>query len=1195
MKVRILLLLLLAGALSVMGYQRYQMHLSDQRIGRARELNQQQAEEFLRNAKAGHAGYESGYFDQSMIESVPTAYPRAAPEWIANEKRFYERILFGEHYDVLVAPLQVNGFGFDRASRSVMSAELTAAIAKAQPGKVPDAYLIAKVVGEGLRQFPQEALYRLAKAVGARRIIWGAVGTDPRGLMTVMISSQFRPDGAVGDEKWSTPINTRAVINIPSDAEHPAIEAFAQRIPEMLKDIDINPANLNLQSQSGALDIKELPLTPLNLTTAEENPAREAYTFMLFSALTPAHIARTKERFAEKALLALTQLSPTAPEYRALRARAYLLMGYRAAAKSALGTPTSTEELEIQAVLDGNLPEVRAEAAKESNPMKRLIAQLDVNRIRADYDILTAAQSVDAVKALGLPGNVWPFLAARAFADGDSWSQFDNAALKAVLDQEFPLKGYGLEELLRGELSVGDTNKLRTVIDLSVFNHTQKYAEEHAAQYRDTPSSRFSELDYAELLSALGHDNLIRRIDFLTNVQRMPAAAIEYAERIQSLYEGYPYFETLRSEAERMAADDAGGAEREGLMKLAYRDVFNALYWEQSQSSISARALQDLFRSFHEQPYGPFDNFYYRDIPFHPLYPIWAGGGFATIVRANGLAALSNATSEFGAVLEVVGGDRAKSAGQPAMDAVMHEVQTRFLGSPQRAVFLADQYVQHGDPTAAAAVLREELALVPENGLAYVQLGKLMYQSAEPVEAAKIFLSYPGLRSDSSGNRVEVANIAYEMGGYFFGSGDFELAVPFYKIAASGGTGAASALGATMRLKLLDGDVDGALLSSLERAQRYHDSRAYRDYLGLLHATGHSKEAWAGFNTLVRELQAPYIWETVLVGHHVAGLTEAQVTEWARQDEYRSIGDRVSYAINYLARFATTDRVPSEKLASVITDLDRPTWQFDTGQRSVVRPGVDDKDMWVLGPADAITASGVLPTGLLNGGGPKHRVRPALSYFVEGYRDLKLGQFQEAKRVFDEAAGLYDMANVQSAYMLPYYALASAQAGSDVSGVEQILVRFNPTEQLLDYHLARAVLEAVAGKHSNALASLKLARYRRPNTEESAPLTQFTYADICENLFQITGNAEIRRAALDWARSREKAEPWQSWSYALEATLTLDSSDRQRAIAMTYYLDPNSAHLASFSKSEIEAAVRQFGSANIFLRKRGGAVGGTTT
>jgi hypothetical protein len=319
------------------------------------------------------------------------------------------------------------------------------------------------------------------------------------------------------------------------------------------------------------------------------------------------------------------------------------------------------------------------------------------------------------------------------------------------------------------------------------------------------------------------------------------------------------------------------------------------------------------------------------------------------------------------------------------------------------------------------------------------------------------------------------------------------------------------------------------------------------------------------------------------------------VVEWAKQSDFRSAGNHVSHAITYLARFATTDRVPSEGLPLVIADLDRPTWQFEEGDRSVVRPDADGRDQRILGPAGAITAQGVLPIGVFDDGGPKHRVRSELSYFVEGYRDIKLRDFQGAKRVFDEAATLYDMASDQSTYMLPYYALASAKAGADVAGVEKILDRIKPMEQLFDYQLARAVIEAVGGRMSDALVSLKLARYRRTGAEDGVQQSQFTYGDVCESLYQLTGNPEIRRIALEWARIREKAEPWQSWSYALEASLTPISAERKRAIAMTYYLDPNSQHLSSFKKSEIDDAVSAFGPANIFLRKESAAIKGRMT
>lgn len=79
------------------------------------------------------------------------------------------------------------------------------------------------------------------------------------------------------------------------------------------------------------------------------------------------------------------------------------------------------------------------------------------------------------------------------------------------------------------------------------------------------------------------------------------------------------------------------------------------------------------------------------------------------------------------------------------------------------------------------------------------------------------------------------------------------------------------------------------------------------------------------------------------------------------------------------------------------------------------------------------------------------------------------------------------------------------------------------------------------------------------------------------------------------ARSREKSEPWYSWSYALEAALTTDPTDKQKALAMTFYLDPHSAHLAAFKRTEIDAAVRAYSSLNLFRPPGAGGKPATAT
>ena len=51
----------------------------------------------------------------------------------------------------------------------------------------------------------------------------------------------------------------------------------------------------------------------------------------------------------------------------------------------------------------------------------------------------------------------------------------------------------------------------------------------------------------------------------------------------------------------------------------------------------------------------------------------------------------------------------------------------------------------------------------------------------------------------------------------------------------------------------------------------------------------------------------------------------------------------------------------------------------------------------------------------------------------------------------------------------------------------------------------------------------------------------------------------------------------------MEATLSPDSVERKRAIAMAWYLDPQSMHLSTLKKADIDAAVKAFGGLNIFL------------
>jgi hypothetical protein len=1189
-KFRVALLIVLAGTLAFIGYFRYRQYTETRQ-----ELLKRSVENMAMLSR--YREQRANTFLDDASSAIPGSYPRPPSDWFVNEQHFYESLLAGNHYEVLVAPLQVDGAGFDRATRLLMTAELTTEIAKSTEGKIPDPYLINKIFGEGRRSIDINEIHRITKLLGVQRVVWGAVGHDRHNTMHVRMLSQVLPTARADPGDPTASIVVRSVDKIPFGPEQSPIQAFEERLPDIVQSLGANPSVPPVAPQTAALDVLNLPIKPAALLTGNPNAARDAYLFSLFYQLTPAHIESSRELFAAKAYMATRQLSSAAPEYRVLRGRALMMLGYRRAAMKALGSPGNDEERELSAVFNGDLLEARSQAHKASNPLKRLIEQLDVVRTESDFDILTSEDAVESVKALDLPGRIWPYLVARAATDGDPWAQFDNATLKALLDTEFSVPGYDLPELLRGQLTVGNSEKLQSTVDLSVFNHVSTYLKTSAKQWCcDFSAAGPQAVDYLQVLSAIGHDNLIRRVNFLATVQRSPARALQYADSLQSIYKGDPYYALARSAAELNAAEDSGGAEQQGLLKAAYEDAFNAMFWEQAQSAISSDALNRV-ATIARHEYGYFDNFYATDIPFHPLYRIWGGGGDPATIHLNGQAALDNATSQFEAVHQLAAADNAneKRISESSVEALEKQLQGRFIGCPERNILLANQRLLVGDDRSAASLLRDNIKLAPFYRESYFNLGKLDFELGRPDEAASVFLSYPGLNGKSVKSPVEAANVAGDMGNYFYSSGDFSLAIPLYRIAASQGSGTAAEMASAARMKVLEGDVDGAFADSLERAQRYHDSYAYRDLFSIMHAKKSSEQAWSGFNTLVGQRHDFALWQSALVGHHMGGSSEAQVTQWAEQAALQRAGNRISYATSYLVMFATTDRIPSQSLAAVITDIDRPTWQFEDGALSVVRPDAEDPEQHILGPPGVINSYGVLPIGAFNDP-MKHRVRPALSYFVDGYRAVKRHDFFGARKIFDEASGLYDMAATQSSYMLPYFALASAKAGSDVSDVTAILSRFSPNERGFDYQLTSAVLEGIRGKAGESLASLRLARYRGPKSDDNRPtLPQYTYGDICEILYGFTKNEKFRDEALDWARSRERAEPWYSWSYAIDAALARDPNARDRALAMLFYLDPGSSHLLTFNKAEIDEATRKFSDTNVFKGRKPGEPKSTTT
>ena len=205
----------------------------------------------------------------------------------------------------------------------------------------------------------------------------------------------------------------------------------------------------------------------------------------------------------------------------------------------------------------------------------------------------------------------------------------------------------------------------------------------------------------------------------------------------------------------------------------------------------------------------------------------------------------------------------------------------------------------------------------------------MLVELGKPEEAAKVFLAYPQFKLNTGSNRIAIANQAYDMGNLFFRAGNFDLAKPLYRIAAAQDTGAGAKIGAATRLKLLDGNMRTPC-GALSNARAGITTRA-RFAISLEYCTrsdAPTKPGWGlarWYSNCTRRMSG-----MVLVGHHMGGVSEAEVLKWSQQREFSDSGASRSYAAMYLARFATTDRIPSKDLAGEIDAMERPTWKLTT-------------------------------------------------------------------------------------------------------------------------------------------------------------------------------------------------------------------------------------------------------------------------
>ncbi len=260
--------------------------------------------------------------DVSLARNLPPAYPRPESQWRAHEKEQYLKLLSKGTYDLMVVPFQVDGYAFDRATRSLMTAELSYAIGDMFGNRLPDPYLLSRALGEGARQYDPSVVVEVARKLGVERIIWGHVGHNRQNAMELTVQ-ELSVNELPAKDFPPGPGRMRFPGIAFSDVKPPA-EVFHSMLPEVLEVLGVEvPEQKGERKERQNVQEVLIPGEPMELFSHEDaNPVRDAYFYQFLAALTPEHAERIRERFIERSLLAVYRIPPAVPGYRSLKARA---------------------------------------------------------------------------------------------------------------------------------------------------------------------------------------------------------------------------------------------------------------------------------------------------------------------------------------------------------------------------------------------------------------------------------------------------------------------------------------------------------------------------------------------------------------------------------------------------------------------------------------------------------------------------------------------------------------------------------------------------------------------------------------------------------------------------------------------------------------------------------------------------------
>lgn len=1123
--------------------------------------------------------------------NTPQTWVTLPPEandsvWESKEKTELARLTAGQAYDVMVLPVQMNVLVLDRTTRLLVAQIIADEIASSTTRKVMPVELAQRLLGEHSYRFSEQDVMALAKRYQVKRVISLFVNRDHAATPHYELGYYVKTAGRRDKSGY---------IFVPGITVTHPIEMMAwEKAGEIVKKIypDSTPRPPTKYQTPPAM---ELGASLIQQVTASTDPYVQAVNLQLLGMLTSPKEFEERNRYMARSLMALRHVDPGTVNYHTLFARAMFYLYRRPLAMQWVEQEHTPQAVALLAMMNGNLPELKEDYAKITDPIFKLFTYIEINDLAYHYgkdgsDVNYPARNV-----------AWANLIDYRRQDDDGWLAPATTRFMLSIGDLYPSFEKQFVNTLKEKSIVGAVQPYDTKSEFLFVDVYSKLIHDDRTQLsQNVYGDSATRYDVLRVFRSLGIANTLHRLDKSIHILALPEDAKRFSDAAEAYFSGNVAFLLRKIEIDDALLNTTEGVARTQYVKNITDTGFLIINIDAATDENTLSASYYLGKHTREylgqfkytkSAYNVFFN--YQDIPSSYMWFDRDDDPAALQYTYSNFDVLKNAYDKYAKLSQH---DKLSAAERRGLKvaAINHEkiytvseldkeLSTRFDGSPEKVPYMASRAEKAGNIAAAEQILEKAVTDKSDNWKVYYQLSTLYLENSEYQQASDTFLKYPGFTHMQKGKEVATSNESYDAGSSLYWVGEYDKARTFYEISAKLDTGSGGSLNSKLRLSILDKKYLQAASIARYAATRYNNEFRYRDYLIFLNLFGYTDQALAGFKELAPRFDRAQVWSGLFVGQRIQGLSGEKVADWVgnykatasekvKRDANRyvvlqSIVDRNidDKSLEKADAAIELDEKPIKKAKPVTPASDLYAYLTGTARKN------DESAREMTPPPVAVTQQQVpifikkplMPEDIVT-------VPNQAVLFLNAYQQLASRHYDKAFELFTTYTRFYRVENNNFPFgylPVPYIAYAAIKT-DNAAKIKQYLSEqpeFAANNKYF-FNLTKSVL--LAGDHDieGSLHALDAAFSSKSEADLSAVYIWYELFHFCEWLGETTSDKRYIAKALDWAKKYEIIQPQFGYAYAFDAKYSTKTQDRIKAAAFAQYLDPKSRWLAAVPK-----------------------------